>query len=122
MRFPSLKTLRDSMPYHDCDHARMRAIAKMTRAQLIESSDAARARDASSYHQHKTNTLRMEALNDASGLHGVECICSHSGEYAEYLNTGDSYADTIIYWRGSYRCQSFGDFIETMERQSVYFD
>lgn len=36
MRFPSLKTLRERMPYDDCDHARMRALAKMSRAQLIE--------------------------------------------------------------------------------------
>ena len=122
MRFPSLKTLRECMPYHDCDHARMRAIAKMTRAQLIENSNAARERDASSYHPHKTHTLQMEALNDASGLHGVECMRSHNGEYAEYLNAGDSYAGTIIYWRGSYRCTSIGDFIETLERQRIYFD
>lgn len=122
MRFPSLKTLRERMPYDDCDHARMRALAKMSRAQLIEHSRAARERDASSYHPHKLYVLRMEALNEASGLHGVEYARSRNGEIAEYLNAGDTYCDTIIYWRGSYRCQSLGDFVETMERQRIYFD
>ena len=29
---------------------------------------------------------------------------------------------TIIYWRGRYRVQSLGDFVETMGRQGVRFD
>lgn len=34
---------------------------------------------------------------------------------------GETYAPTVIYWRGQYRVQSVGDFIETMQRQGVRF-
>ena len=30
-------------------------------------------------------------------------------------------ARAVIYWRGAYRVQSLGDFVETMERQWVHF-
>ena len=65
--------------------------------------------------------LRMHCLNACDpGLFGIEGIQA-GDEWATYLNTGDSYAPTIIFWRGNYRVQSLGDFIETMERQSVHF-
>lgn len=77
--------------------------------------------------------LRMHALNTLSGLHGVECLtpatiqCGPS-EYpngygrAWYLNAGDTYTPTLIFWRGRYRVQSIGDFVETMERRGIRFE
>jgi hypothetical protein len=69
--------------------------------------------------------LRMGSLNALDpGLHGVEYITEARAEDPEsacYLNTGDMYADTVIYWRGAYRVQSLGDFIETQERNGVKF-
>ena len=69
--------------------------------------------------------LRMSAMNKAINAHGVESI-QRTGprcavEWALYLNTGDAYKATLIYWRGRYRVQSLGDFIETMERQGIKF-
>lgn len=76
------------------------------------------------YHTPSYWYLRLLALNSIDpGLHGIEsletatCPC----RYASYLNTGDSYAPTVIFWQGLYRVQSIGDFIETMERQGVKF-
>ena len=53
------------------------------------------------------------------GVEGVEE--AKTGLYADYLNTGDTYAPTVIYWRGAYRVQSLGDFVEIQERQGYRF-
>jgi hypothetical protein len=120
MRMPTVKTL-SAIP--DADHARMRAILKTPREQLRalpECADYPAGR--ASYRQ-----LRMYALGKAAHTYGVEycqvedTMGMHADDYAEYLNTGDSYVPTVIYWRGNYRVQSVGDFIETMERQGVKF-
>lgn len=65
----------------------------------------------------------MHVLNAAARAHGVEPI-KRAGvdEWTEYLNTGDSYAPTVIRWRGKYRVQSVGDFRETLERAGVHFE
>jgi hypothetical protein len=117
MRMPTVKTLQ-SIP--DADHKRMREILKMTRTELL-CIPVCEARDSECYHPPKTWDLRMAALNEAARTFGYESCESENREYAEYLNTGDSYVPTIIYWRGRYRVQSVGDFIETMERQGVHF-
>lgn len=118
MRLPSIKTL--SSVFYDAKQAR--SILEMSNDQLRE-LPAGAARIAECYHAPKWCDVRMHCLNAIdSGLHGLESVQSVNGEYAEYLNTGDTYAPTLIYWRGAYRVQSLGDFIETMERQSVRFN
>jgi len=119
MKFPSIKTLSR---IHGADHKEMRRIGKLSRAKLIETCPAAFERDRTSYNPHKTYVLRMEALDTVARTHGVESAQSTDGEYVEYLNTGETYANTLIYWRGRYRVQSLGDFVETMERQGAHFD
>ena len=93
----------------------------MTRSELLE-TPAGKARDLECYNPPKTYDLRLTALNAIEpGLHGCEAVESSNGEFADYLNSGDSYNPTVIYWKGNYRVQSLGDFIETMERQGVSF-
>lgn len=65
--------------------------------------------------------VRLTALNELGDFHGVESIETVDGEYAEYLNSGDTYAGTLIFWRGKYRVSTVGDFVETMERNGVNF-
>lgn len=116
-RKPSVATLRR---IDESKAGAMRRVFEMTRAELEETeSGAQRAREC--YHRPQTCDIRLHVLNDAGGLHGVESVESESGEFASYLNTGDSYADTVIYWRGRYRVQSVGDFVETLERAGVKF-
>lgn len=69
----------------------------------------------------KKYMVRLTALNALSEFYGVESAKTVDDEYAEYLNSGDTYAETLIYWRGRYRVQCLGDFIETMERNGVKF-
>ena len=108
MRTPSIKTL--SAVFSDPKTAKR--ILQMTRAQLCE-IPAGQARVSECWHAPKTYELRLYCLNATDpGLHGVESCETTHGEYADYLNTGDSYAPTLIYWRGTYRVQSLGDFVE----------
>jgi hypothetical protein len=99
----------------------------MSRAEL-ESLPAGAARIAECYHAPTTYDVRLTCLDALGESYGVEGLqrCNSSGVYgddwASYLNTGDSYTPTLIYWDGRYRVQSVGDFIETMERRSVYFN
>lgn len=62
--------------------------------------------------------LILSALNELLECHGVESIWSKRDELrpvAEYLNTGDTYAPTLLFFRPStsFRVTSWGDFVET---------
>lgn len=117
MNLPSIKTL--SSVFEDAKQARK--ILEMSHKELA-STDAGRERIAECYHHPKWYDVRLTVLNSIDqGLYGVEGIESNTGEWATYLNAGDIYAPTIIYWRGRYRVQSIGDFIESMEKRSIYF-
>lgn len=114
---PSIKTLEQAFP----DNAReARAVLKMSREGL-ELHPIGAARIKQCYHAPMTWDLRMSILDSIGGFYGVESLEGTRGEWAEYLNTGDMYACTIIYWRGRYRVQSLGDFIETQERKGKRF-
>lgn len=118
MNTPSIKTLSAVFE----NPAEAKRILRMTRAQLID-LPAGSARVAECWHAPKTWDVRMHCLNASDpGLYGLESCESVGGEHAEYLNTGDTYAPTLIYWRGFYRVQSLGDFVETMALQSVRFN
>lgn len=110
-RMPSVKTL--SLVFDDASQARRILLA--TREQLME-WDAAEERVRECYGRPSTDDIRMHVLSELDpGLFGVECI-RVGREGADYLNTGDMYAATLILWRDNFRVQSCGDFIEIMER------
>lgn len=114
---PSIKTLEQAFP----DNAReARAVLKMCRDQL-EAHPVGAERVKQCYHAPMNWDLRMHILNSIGEFHGVESLEGTRGEWAEYLNAGDTYACTVIYWRGRYRVQSLGDFIETQERKGKRF-
>lgn len=119
MRTPSIKTL--SAVFDDPKAAKR--IFLMDRREL-EKTPGGKAFIAQCHHGYCADRshLRMVILNSLDpGLFGVESI-KLGDEYADYLNTGDSYAPTVIYWRGNYRVQSVGDFVETMERNGIRAD
>lgn len=117
MRLPSIKTLNTVFS----DPKAARKIFEMTREQLL-TTDAGKARDKECSNPPKTYDIRLHVLNSLeSGFNGAESMASVDGEYAEYLNTGDTYTPTVIYWRGAYRVQAVGDFVEVMQRQGVRF-
>ena len=116
MRKPSIKTLSAI-----CENPKaMRDVFEMSREQLME-TEAGKARCTECYHAPKTYDLRLHVLNKTGVFHGFDTMRATSGAYADYINSGDIYTPTIIYWNGTYRVQSVGDFVETMERQGVNF-
>lgn len=118
MRMPSLKSLQQ---IHDADHREMRKILLMDRADLLK-TEAGDNRRRECFSPPDTDSLRMYVLEAAANTHGIESVVASNGWWADYLNTGDSYAPTVIYWNGRYRVQSLGDFIETMERRGIRFN
>lgn len=113
MKTPSIKTLARIF----ADPEKAKEIFQMSRADL-ENTGPGRDMLMSCFNPPKTYDLRLYVLNAAGGFYGVEAIETTQGEYAEYLNAGDTYTETIIRWRGTYRVQSVGDFVE---RQRVAF-
>jgi hypothetical protein len=118
MRTPSIKTLSDVFE----DPKQAKRVFLMTRREL-EKTPGGKAFIAQCHHGYVDHVshLRMVVLNSLDpGLHGVESMkVGRNDEYADYLNTGETYAATVIYWRGFYRVQSVGDFVETMERNGL---
>jgi hypothetical protein len=117
-RLPSIKTLRavfqDRAP-------EARRILEMRRDQL-EAHPVGAARLAKCYHAPTTLDLRMTVLNALdTGLYGVEGfdLGRRNGDTGTvwYLNAGDVYVATIVYWNGTYRVESWGDRVEILERQ-----
>lgn len=96
-RAPSLKRLIAAFPSVDPDNLkRIRAIIQ--------------------------NGGKLGACNALLGTHGVEYIHGgermHGGIVAAYLNSGDTYAPTLLRRTGSPDVQltTLGDFVETYER------
>lgn len=71
------------------------------------------------YRAPKTYELRLELLNTCLGYYGAESIKInddslgiHASDYITYLNSGDTYNNTIIYYAGVYYLSTLGDFVE----------
>ena len=113
-RSPSVKTL--SAVFRDPQEAKR--VFRMGRKELANTPAGAK-RVAMCGSALRTWDVRMTVLDALAETHGVESAETTKGEYATYLNAGDTYAPTVIYWRGRYRVQTLGDFIETAERNRI---
>lgn len=107
-RLPSVKTLREVFRENAPE---ARRILEMSRDELA-TLPAGEARIRECYKPPKTWDVRLHCLNALAGTYGVEGFQTRAGEYVEYLNTGDTYAPTVIYWRGRYTVGSWGDIAE----------
>ena len=115
IRFPSIETLSRIAPTPDA--AKAARLAFITRAHyLLAELPGAREYAQQCWSAPGTETLRMHALNAALETHGIESM-RIGNQYADYLNAGDPYIETIIFYGGHYRVQCVGDFIEAMERR-----
>jgi hypothetical protein len=102
---PSEKKLEEVFPGFGKEAKR---IFKMTREELVE-LPAGKRRVDECYNPPKTCDIRMNCLNELFGTHGVEFMRLRNGQFADYLNTGDTYAPTIIFANGRYYIGSWGD-------------
>lgn len=66
--------------------------------------------------------LQMSAIDEVIGGFGVEGgeFCSdgflQDGKWYVYVNMGDTYDNTVLYYNGSFRVICLGDFVERMEK------
>lgn len=109
-RTPSIKTLREVFGDRA---AEAKKILRMTRAELLE-TPAGAARERECFHPPATSDLRMTVLDALAGTYGVEAFRTtrRGGYWCEYLNAGDTYAATLIRFRGHYRVACWGDIAE----------
>lgn len=104
----------------------VRTARKLIKGELkpMAVSEAARNlhRQCHNYPDH--HYLLMTALDDILGTCGVEYLGEvdmHDGPPVEYLNTGDIYATTLVYYRdsGKFKVQSYADAVEWCKRHGV---
>ncbi len=104
---PSVRTLRTVFG----DNAKQaRAILEMSRREL-EALPAGAARVAECYNPPATSDLRLTCLDALAGTHGVGAFETRHG-WCEYLNAGDTYAPTLVLFRGRYQVATWGDVAE----------
>src|SRR4051812_21697573 len=86
--------------------------------------DAAQQLERQCYNPPGQHYLAMTALDSLLGTHGVETLGDvdmRDGPPVEYLNTGDTYAATLVWYRDRVRpwsVESWGDVAERMERSN----
>ena len=78
------------------------------------------------YHRPTKHDLIAAALNQVLGTYGVEAIAADDCNVfappaIEYLNTGDTYALTLVYVRGKWKVSSWGDEVERLEAGGEVF-
>jgi hypothetical protein len=115
VRLPSIKTLR---AVFDDKAPEARRILEMSRAEL-EALPAGAARVRECFGRPDMLDLRMSCLDALGCTFGVESFettkrdwRTGAPEVCEYLNTGDTYAPTLINFCGRYRVASWGDIAE----------
>ena len=70
-----------------------------------------------SFHEQK-----MEALNVVLQMHGVEEIIDSKGyRLCSYLNSGDIYNTTLLFYNGKYHIGDLGSLRESAERRGRHF-
>lgn len=91
------------------------------RTRNAERFPASNAWFASCHHEPKRLDRILACLNECLGLHGVEAIWGEDIYWpsADYLNTGDTYATTIVFCRETSRflLSSWGDYFERNEKR-----
>lgn len=115
MKSPSVKALEFVF---GADAKKAKAIFKFSRREL-EEHPANQEMVRLSHGKHDESYLILRALNhlgERDGCHGVEFMSTDNDQFAEYINVGDTYVDTVIYWQGQFRIQCLGDFVEMVER------
>ena len=108
---PSIKALKEAFPNHNSKLVNLLLISDEEVEKYVE-----HYRLLSQYYYNKPSARykRMLALNHALDMYGVE----HVGQFGErgfyYLNTGDTYAATLVQFDGSNAIvlSSWGDVVE----------
>lgn len=77
------------------------------------------------YHKSKLDEAKLSAVDKLIGTCGVEYVrfeCKDSDDYGDgagfsYCNNGDTYAATLVLYKGRFIVSSWGDMVEKHERR-----
>jgi hypothetical protein len=118
IRFPSVKRIAETLRVSVETAKRVRGLMDGS----IDPETSAKAKDwiRCCYHRPSNFELIMCAIDDTLGTHGVETIQGkwidsfHQNIQAEYCNTGDTYAATVLlcHKRDRFMLTSYGDYVE----------
>jgi hypothetical protein len=66
---------------------------------------------------------QLDALLDTCGVEEIAQFpgAADPGVRVRYLNAGETYAPTILRFRGKFRVESYGDLVEALERRGIRF-
>lgn len=111
MAIPSQKALEKAFP------TKGRVLRRLLSSkQAVLDHPAAIARAKECFSIPRISDLRLHALNHELETFGVEYVRGNNTKRSpsfDYLNTGDTYATTIVrYADGRYRITSWGDIVE----------
>ena len=112
---PSLKTLCETF---QIDGPTARLVREVLQGALdpCEVSQQAKALEQASYHPQKDYVLKLEAVNELVGGHGVEYVPQGTNAKSPafyYLNMGDTYTPTLVRTGSKrYRVACWGDLVE----------
>ncbi len=116
--FHSIKVLLERLEYIDKEQAKqIRDVVKHADEDfLISTYDSCEQLDRDCHSNPGLAYLEATALNEILEGHGIECIRPDNEEpQYEYINTGDSYCNTLIRDNstGRWFVASWGDIVET---------
>lgn len=111
MRLPSVKTLSEVFG-HNAKKAR--EALEANRAQRMALLEELGLMKWFNQHHHppRIHDVRMAILDKLAETCGVESIRVKDGSWCDYLNTGDTYAPTLLYFRGRYVVGDWGTIVE----------
>jgi hypothetical protein len=115
MAYPSVKVIAEGL---NIDRATARTVRGLLDGSInpFTVSLAAKDRARTAYNPHKDYVLKLEAINELIGGHGVEYIPAGSNAKSpaiDYINLGDTYTPTILRLGPKrYRVQCWGDIVE----------
>jgi hypothetical protein len=122
---PSAKALISSLNISPEQAATVRGLIRgEIRTKDAERFPKSNAYFAKCYHEPHRLTRILECLNECLETFGVECIgeVRTYGPPAEYLNTGDTYAATLVFDHiaGNFKLTSWGDWLEKNENKAAF--
>jgi hypothetical protein len=121
-RVPSLKSLLDVFA-HQLGEARIMIARGIMKGKIHPLAIKKTEEWVRSCHNRPSfHEMKMDALNNVLMMHGVEDLVSTNyGHVCEYLNSGDTYNTTILYYNGRYHLGDWGSLVESMERRGYHF-
>ena len=70
----------------------------------------------SCYNEPTFHEKAFSAIDEVLENHGVEAVRLQNGDWLEYSNTGDTYALTVVFFRGTFRATDYGAIVEKYDR------